>query len=144
MTFKRNMEPTLDIIEHAFKQYRVQRHYRVGTHRVDLYFPDLNLVVECVNNNSNTTDEDQRIEELQMVLDCDFVRYDPHSSNFNVGNVINEILKVYVIPDIQSNVTTKDGSLNKLVSKISTVNDLTSDHMKHIAAIFDSAYKKGV
>ncbi len=93
-------QQTLDIIRAAFQSITCFPEYKCGTYRIDLYFPDLKVAVEC--DEYGHVDRDQQHEQdreqfIKNKLSCIFVRYNPDSPCFNVGNVIHEIGKIYMI-----------------------------------------------
>jgi prophage antirepressor-like protein len=92
-------QQTLDIIRAAFKTLTCIPEYKVGTYRIDLYFPDLKVAVECDEYCHIDRDQQYEHEREQFIknkLCCLFVRYNPDSSCFNIGNVICEINNVYI------------------------------------------------
>ena len=93
-------QQTMDIIRAAFQSIVCFPEYKVGPYRIDLYFLDLKVAVEC--NEYGHVDRDQQYEHereqfIKNKLGCIFVRYNPDSPCFNVGNVIHEIGKIYMI-----------------------------------------------
>jgi len=87
-------QETLNTIKAAFKDLSCISEYTVDTYRIDLYFPDLNLAVECDEHGHVNRDqhyEQEREEYIKKVLGCVFIRYNPDSSRFDIGDVIYEI-----------------------------------------------------
>ena len=73
----------------------VYRQYKVGSYFVDLYIPKINIVVECDEDghkHRNTIDEHTREEFIKTKLGCEFIRFNPNETNFDLSEVINKIL----------------------------------------------------
>ena len=85
---------TIGFITNAYSNtLNVKRQYIMGKYRVDLYFIDYKLVIECDENNHidrNYTDERIR-EEFIISLGNKIIRYNPNTSSFNLSNVLREI-----------------------------------------------------
>lgn len=83
----------------AFKHLNFKTQYTVDGYRIDLYFPDHKLEIECdEHNHSDRNLADEKIREKHIVtkLNCKFIRYNPDHPNFTIFNVINRILvKIY-------------------------------------------------
>ena len=91
-------QETLDIIIAAFKTLSCIPEYKVDQYRIDLYFPDLKVAVECDEHGHVNRDkqyEQNREHFIKNKLGCVFVRYNPDSPGFNIGNVIHEIVNIY-------------------------------------------------
>lgn len=78
---------------------RYELQYSVGGYRIDMYLPRLKLAIECDENDHKMNREEDEIERQSYIEEaeqCRFIRYDPYSKTFNIGNVINEIFSEYV------------------------------------------------
>lgn len=74
---------------------RYKRHYPVGPYKVDLYLLDLKVAIECDeqgHKNRNKLMEEWRQKVIEEESKCQFIRFNPDETNFNVGNVINRII----------------------------------------------------
>jgi very-short-patch-repair endonuclease len=72
----------------------VYRQYKVGSYFVDLYIPKINIVVECDEDghkDRNLTYEHTREEFIKTKLGCEFIRFNPNDTNFDLSDVINKI-----------------------------------------------------
>lgn len=72
----------------------VYRQYKVGSYFVDLYIPKINIVVECDEDghkDRNLTYEHTREEFIKTKLGCEFIRFNPNDTNFDLSEVINKI-----------------------------------------------------
>ena len=85
---------TIGFITNAYSNIlNVKRQYIMGKYRVDLYFIDYNLVIECDENDHVDRDyTDERIrEEFIISLGNKIIRYNPNTSSFDLSNVLREI-----------------------------------------------------
>ena len=83
-------------IRKAFKDILSIDEYAVGKYNVDLYFPSLNLVIECDQNNHNHYNrqtEKERENYIKDKLGCTFIRFNPDEPGFMIGDVIYKISK---------------------------------------------------
>lgn len=87
----------LDIIESAMNGFSVcLRHYDVKGNRVDLYLKDLNIAIECDERDHEYRPkwyENLRQQEIEERLGCRFIRFNPDQPGFNIGTVINELIR---------------------------------------------------
>lgn len=90
----------IDIIKKSFKGItRVESHFPVSGYIADLYFPDLNIIIEIDemgHESYNAENEYLREILIQNSLNCEIMRFNPHNIKDNIGNVINKILKYIV------------------------------------------------
>lgn len=88
---------TIGFIENAFNGIiDVKRQYKFGKYKVDLYFPDYKLVIECDENNHIDRDDiSEKIRENYILsLGNTFIRYNPNIELFDLSNVIRDINKI--------------------------------------------------
>jgi len=88
---------TIGFIENSYSNIlKVQRQYIMGKYRVDLYFIDHKLVIECDENNHNDRDPlEEKIRENYITsLGNKIIRYNPNTSSFDLSNVLREINSV--------------------------------------------------
>jgi very-short-patch-repair endonuclease len=86
---------TLERIMAAFQGLHMITQYTVLKYRVDLYFPDYKLIVECdeLHHRYNVeADRAREAEITQHLQGCSFIRYEPLQPNFDVLQVINRIV----------------------------------------------------
>jgi len=86
---------TLVIISKAFKHLRQEFQFPIGKYKIDLYFPDVNIAIECDEFGHRGYDkqlEEKRENFIKQKLGCKIIRYNPDKKDFNVGDVINEIM----------------------------------------------------
>ena len=88
---------TIGFIENSYKDIlNVKRQFNVGKYRVDLYFIDYKLVVECDEFNHTDRDEikEKIREEYILSLGNKIIRYNPNQKEFDLSNVLREINKL--------------------------------------------------
>ena len=69
--------------------------YRVSSYRVDLYFPEQRIAVECDEEDHRRyrrAEEEKRQFYIEQATGCTFVRFNPDDSNFHIGDVIHDIM----------------------------------------------------
>jgi very-short-patch-repair endonuclease len=92
---------TVSFILSAFAGQNMITQYQVDQYRIDLYFPDHKLAIECDEHAHTHRDqnyESARESYITQELKCKFVRYNPNAHDFNLAAVINEIFK-HIISD---------------------------------------------
>ena len=85
---------TIGFIENSYSNIlNVKRQHTIGNYRVDLYFIDYKLVIECDENNHNGRDPIQeKIREYYiMSLGNKFIRYNPNIPSFDLSVVLKHI-----------------------------------------------------
>ena len=85
---------TIGFIENSYKNIlNVKRQYVFGKYRVDLYFIDYKLVVECDENNHDDRDlvKEKLREDYIVSLGNKIIRYNPNINAFDLSNVLSEI-----------------------------------------------------
>jgi len=88
---------TIGFIENAYGNIlNLKRQYKFGKYRVDLYFIDYKLVVECDENDHIDRDPTQeKIREQYIIsLGNKIIRYNPNKTNFDLSNILREINNV--------------------------------------------------
>lgn len=85
---------TIGFIENTYGNIlNLKRQYKFGKYRVDLYFIDYKLVVECDENDHIDRDPTQeKIREQYIIsLGNKIIRYNPNKTNFDLSNILREI-----------------------------------------------------
>ena len=86
-----------EIIKRTFQGITdVKTQFSVSGYKADLYLPELNIIVEIDEHSHDSyspNDEYWREIEMQESLNCEIFRYNPHSKNRNIGDLINILLK---------------------------------------------------
>lgn len=84
------IKKVLDELYTTTLQYNVDNKYRI-----DLYIPDLNLAIECADNN-----DIEREAYIVKKLDCAFYRFNPYSTDFDVFKEIGSLAKIIIAYNI--------------------------------------------
>lgn len=90
-------QETMNVLLASFSNYNPKTQYKVGNYRVDLYLSDSNIAIECDElGHRGYCEVDEAIRQgyIEQELGCTFVRFNPDSENFNVGDVICEVLQL--------------------------------------------------
>lgn len=85
---------TIGFIENSYKKIlNVKRQYIFSIYRVDLYFVDYRLIIECDENNHDDRDAAyEKVREDYLVsLGNKMIRYNPNDKSFDLSNVLSEI-----------------------------------------------------
>lgn len=85
----------------VFKNENTQCQYIVDKYKIDLYFFDYKLAIECDENFHKANKENDTIRQnhIEDILGCVFIRYSPQDDNFDIFKVINSIfvhMKTYL------------------------------------------------
>ena len=93
----------IEIITRCFQDiYTCRKQHYLKGFRADLFIEELGLVVECDEMNHNNRDifkEEFREEVIKNNFGYSIIRFDPDSDSFNIGDVINKILKLSKKPN---------------------------------------------
>lgn len=87
---------TIGFIENCFKGiYPLKRQKIFGSYKVDLYFFDFDLIIECDENNHNDRNQIYEMDRELFLLSNkkNIIRYDPNHKKFELSIIIREILK---------------------------------------------------
>lgn len=86
---------TIEKIMESFKGEKMITQYVVGNYKIDLYFPDYKLAIECDEiyhqKNIVSTKDTHRQEYIENKLNCKFIRFAPSNKDFNIFQIINQI-----------------------------------------------------
>jgi very-short-patch-repair endonuclease len=89
---------TIKCIKEAFSGETMTEQYNVDKYRIDLYFDDYDIAVECdeqqhktMSNKLKDIERENKIKEENP--QCFFIRYYPFDKDFKIFNVINAIYK---------------------------------------------------
>ena len=91
----------IPIIKEALSIFNPVEEYRVLNYKIDLYFPNHNIAIECDEyfHKDKLLEDGIRQEEIENELGCKFIRFEPRK-DLNVGIVINNILKELLMEEI--------------------------------------------
>lgn len=90
-------ETFLRHIVNCFSGENMIHQFTVCKYRIDLYFVDYNLAIECDEpshfHGSQPLKDLEREEIIKNKIGCNFIRFNPCQKNFDVTSVINSIFK---------------------------------------------------
>jgi len=93
---------TIGFIENSFKGIiDCKRQFIIDKYRVDLYFINYKLIIECDENNHEDRDPiKEKVREKHLLsLGNKIIRYNPNEPSFDLSNVLREINSIiYYIP----------------------------------------------
>jgi len=87
---------TIGFIENSFSGViKTKRQKSFNKYRVDLYFEDYKLVIECDENDHVDRDlfNEKKREEYILSTGTSIIRYNPNDKNFDLSIVLREIHK---------------------------------------------------
>ncbi len=82
---------TLRCIFETFKTEKMIFQYRVYNYRIDLYFVDKKIAIECDENHKDIESDKKREECIKQELLCTFIRYKPYDKDFNIFKLLHLI-----------------------------------------------------
>lgn len=85
---------TIGFIENVYNDiFNLKRQFSIGKYRVDLYFIEYKLVIECDEYGHYDRDivEEKEREEYIQSLGNKIIRYNPNEKNFDLSNVLKKI-----------------------------------------------------
>ena len=90
-------QDTVGKIIQVFSDENYETQFRIGSYRIDLYFPDQKIAVEC--DEFGHADRDQSREKARQMyienrLGCEFVRYNPDAKDFSIFKVIRKLVRL--------------------------------------------------
>ncbi len=93
---------TLGFICNSLKSLPIQfiRQYKIGKYYIDLYIPELLLLIECDEFGHINYDKNKEEERKNYILkqnnNYKFIRFNPNEKDFDLSNIISEILSIYI------------------------------------------------
>lgn len=93
-------EKVLRAIE--FTRQPFVRQFAVAGYRIDIYFPEKRLAIECDENCHKSSGYDNDVERTRIIqseLGNTWIRYDPYDKQFDVFKLISEIAGVLTLDD---------------------------------------------
>jgi very-short-patch-repair endonuclease len=79
----------------VFNHEKYIKQYYCKGYKLDLYFPDYKIGIECDENNHKNYDKNkEKIREdiITTTLDCKIIRFNPDEKEFSIFEIINKIL----------------------------------------------------
>ena len=85
---------SIEIIMKTFHGEKMERQFKIGNYRIDLYLPEHKIAVECDEFDHIGRDINYEIFRQKFIeeqLQCTFVRYNPDDKDFDMALVLNKI-----------------------------------------------------
>ena len=85
---------TLNKILKVFKNENIIVQYQIGSYKIDLYFVDYKLAIECDefgHSDRNNSYENKRQKYIEDNLDATVMRFNPDNPQFDILDVISDI-----------------------------------------------------
>jgi very-short-patch-repair endonuclease len=87
----------VDFISTALDGLNMIQQYRVGPYRVDLYFPDHKIALECNEEGAHGAGRISQDRERQIFIEkhlsCRFIRFRPQQKKFTMAKLLNIIIR---------------------------------------------------
>ena len=87
---------TIFTIQKVFEGISMKQQFSVGSYRINLYFPEHKLAIECDEYDHKDRDIDYEIRRQKFIegqLNSKFIRYDPNAEDFMIESVLNKIFQ---------------------------------------------------
>ncbi len=79
-------------IQKVFSNERTMLYHNILNYKVDLFFPDYNIIIECEENIYRNIIGNEMNSSIERVLEnCSFIRYDPYIDNFDCFELLSKI-----------------------------------------------------
>ena len=88
---------TLAKIMKVFEGETMKPQYVCFQYRIDLYFPEYKLAIECDENghrDRKPQNEKNRQKRISKKLNCSWIRYNPDDKHFDIFDVIHNIYEI--------------------------------------------------
>lgn len=86
--YKKKFE-IINSIEKYYKNINIKRDYIICNYKIDLYFTDYNIGINCDDYDSQDTDRKNKY--LINVLDGRYINFNHENKSFNFNEIINNI-----------------------------------------------------
>lgn len=104
-TYKISIEANLiEFLSQIFQGLNFVTQFRCHIYKIDLYFIDFKLAIECDEEKKHKYQYSKDIKRqkfLEEKLNCKFVRFRPESKNFKIAELINQC--ILIILDYKKN-----------------------------------------
>ena len=90
---------SIEIIMKTFHGEKMERQFKIGNYRIDLYLPEHKIAVECDEFDHIGRDINYEIFRQKFIeeqLQCTFVRYNPDDKDFDMALVLNKIYRTII------------------------------------------------
>ena len=84
---------TIYTIQKVFEGISMKRQFSIRSYRINLYFPEHKLPIECDEHDHKDRDINYEIKQQKFIegqLNCKFIRYNPNAKDFTIESVLNK------------------------------------------------------
>ena len=74
----------------------MKRQFSIESYRIDLYFSEHKLAIECDKNDHKDRDINYEIVRQKLIedqLNCKFIRCNPDAKDFTIEKILNKIFQ---------------------------------------------------
>ena len=74
----------------------MKRQFSIGSYRIDIYFPEHKLDIECDEHDHKDRDINYEIRRQKFIedqLNCKFIRYNTDEKDFTIESVLNKVFQ---------------------------------------------------
>lgn len=92
--YPRTEAQIISVLSTAFADLQPIEQLQIHGYKIDLYLAKTNVAIEIDEHGHKyyqKSQEKKREQAIKSALGCSFVRFDPYSADFNLGNVIFKI-----------------------------------------------------
>ena len=115
---------TIYTIQKVFEGKSMKWQFSIGSYRIDLYFPEHKLAIECDDRDRKDRDINYEIRRQKFIedqLNYKFIRYNPDAKDFMIESVLNKIFQYIYKKRSSEHFRHNFVSRNKLEIKMSSV-----------------------
>ena len=94
--YVRKEASTIDTIQKDFEGISMKQQFSIEPYRIDLYFREHKLAIECDEHDHKDRDINYEIRRQKFIedqLSCRFIRYNPDAKDFMTESVLNKIFQ---------------------------------------------------
>ena len=87
---------TIYTIQKVYEGISMKRQFSIRSYRIELYFPEHKLAIECNEHDRKGRDTKYEIRRQKFIedqLNCKFLRYNPDAKDFTIESVLNQIFQ---------------------------------------------------
>jgi very-short-patch-repair endonuclease len=121
VTFSKEQEYIGTIID-TFHDIKCYKQFTVGTYRVDLYFPEHRLAIECDEHNHADRDKEYELKRQTYIENelkkCSFYRFNPDDTKFNMYRIIRKITSFIENKELEKIQKQNEEKIKKMEKKI--------------------------
>ena len=91
---------TIEYLTTVFEGEQMEQQFSVGRFKIDLYFTDYKIAVECDEYHHKDRDAQMELERQEFItkqLGCRWVRFNPHHKTFSMAKVANSVFRAIML-----------------------------------------------